>query len=161
MNSRKIYHPKPAFIERMKKLLKNKQNVEKFFETSNTQPKKSIRTNTLKISPEKLKKKLEDKNWKIKQFPIHQEIMQIQNKLEPGKIGKTTEHLLGYYYVQEITSMMPIIALNPKPDEIILDLCAAPGSKTTQAAALMQNKGTIIANDVSISRIKILSANLG
>jgi len=56
--------------------------------------------------------------------------------------------------------MMPIIALNPDSDDILLDLCAAPGSKTTQAGSLMKNSGTIIANDVNIGRIAILSANL-
>ncbi len=154
------YQPKPKFIERMKQLLDNEEDVKKFFEFSKTRPKKSIRVNTLKISSEKLKQRLDPKNWKIKQFPNYPEIMQIQGNLNPGEIGKTTEHLLGYYYVQEITSMMPIFALDPKPDELLLDLCAAPGSKTTQAAALMQNQGTIIANDLSIGRIKILSANL-
>jgi NOL1/NOP2/sun family putative RNA methylase len=80
--------------------------------------------------------------------------------LEPGELGRSLEHLLGYYYVQEIASMLPAIALNPKPHETILDLCAAPGSKTTQIAAEMENSGLIIANDVSMGRIKILATNL-
>jgi NOL1/NOP2/sun family putative RNA methylase len=56
--------------------------------------------------------------------------------------------------------MLPVIALKPKPHEKILDLCSAPGSKTTQIASLMQNTGSIIANEVSIGRIKILASNL-
>jgi len=155
------YPPKPALIERMKLLLKNEKDVEEFFECAKTQGKKSIRVNTLKISPEDLMKRLKDKGWKIIQpFKEYPEIIQIQDNLEPGELGKTQEHLLGYYYVQEITSMMPILALQPKADDILLDLCAAPGSKTTQAAALMENKGTIIANDLNLGRISILSANL-
>lgn len=86
--------------------------------------------------------------------------MLIESNLQPGELGKTREHLLGYYYVQELSSMMPIIALCPDENDILLDLCASPGSKTTQASALMKNKGTIIANDKDISRISILSANL-
>lgn len=154
------YQPKTKFIERMKILLKDKKDLERFLNVAKTRPKKSIRANTLKIQPNELKQKLIEKAWKIKQLPDHPEIMQIQNQLEPGELGTTIEHLLGYYYVQEITSMMPIIALNPKKDEIVLDLCAAPGSKTSQTAALMQNTGTIIANDLSLPRISILSANL-
>ena len=155
------YTPKPEFIERINILLNNEEDAKKFFETAKTLPKKSIRVNTLKISPEKLIKKLEEKNWKLHQpFPEYPEIIQIQNELEPGELGKAIEHILGYFYVQEITSMMPIIALQPNVDDTLLDLCASPGSKTTQAAAIMQNKGVIIANDVSISRISILSANL-
>jgi NOL1/NOP2/sun family putative RNA methylase len=154
------FEPKPAFVERMKLLLKDKEDLEKFFEVAKTKPKKSIRVNTLKISPEELKKRLEKKSWEISKIKDHPEILRIESILQPGEIGKTKEHILGYYYSQEITSMMPIIALKPEPEEILLDCCAAPGSKTTQAAALMQNKGTIFANDVTISRIIILSANL-
>jgi 16S rRNA C967 or C1407 C5-methylase (RsmB/RsmF family) len=156
------YTPKPQFIERMKLLLKDKEDLDKFLEYSKTRPKKSIRVNTLKISPSELKSRLEKNyNWEIKQISKdNPEIFQIVSNLQPGEIGKTKEHLLGYYYVQEITSMMPIIALDPKPQDIFLDLCASPGSKTTQAGAKMKNTGTIIANDVSIPRIVILSSNL-
>ncbi|MEX2017327.1 MAG: RsmB/NOP family class I SAM-dependent RNA methyltransferase [Candidatus Pacearchaeota archaeon] len=80
--------------------------------------------------------------------------------LEPGELGRSLEHLLGYYYVQEIASMLPVLTLKPKPNELVLDLAAAPGSKTTQIASEMQNTGTIIANDVNIGRISILATNL-
>src|SRR3989344_465640 len=61
---------------------------------------------------------------------------------------------------RELVSMLPPIALNPLPGELVLDLCASPGSKTTQIAAAMQNQGTLIANDLKIDRIMILSSNL-
>jgi NOL1/NOP2/sun family putative RNA methylase len=155
------YEPKPALVERMKIILNDENDVKAFFECAKTTGKRAIRVNTLKISPNDLIKRLKEKGWDISQ-PInnHPEIVQIQSELEPGELGKAEEHLLGYYYVQEITSMMSILALQPQIDDICLDLCAAPGSKTTQAAALMQNKGTIIANDLNIGRISILSANL-
>ncbi|MFA5174215.1 MAG: RsmB/NOP family class I SAM-dependent RNA methyltransferase [Candidatus Pacearchaeota archaeon] len=154
------YEPKPKFIERIKALLENEEDVNEFFECCKTKPSKSIRVNTLKISPEELKSRLIEKGWKIKQIENHPEIIQIISELQPGELGKTKEHILGYYYSQEITSMMPIIALQPQIDDTILDLCASPGSKTTQLAAKMNNQGTIIANDLSMSRISILSANL-
>jgi len=101
------------------------------------------------------------KGWKIKQpFSKYKEVMIIDSDLEPGELGRSLEHVLGYYYVQEIASMLPILALNPKPKEKILDLCASPGSKTTQMAARMVNTGTLIANEVSLGRIKILASNL-
>lgn len=81
-------------------------------------------------------------------------------ELEPGELGRALEHLIGYYYIQELASMLPVIALKPKPNEIILDLCASPGSKTTQLASEMKNTGVIIANEVSLGRIKILASNL-
>jgi len=154
------FPPKEGFVARMEALL-GKAEAEKFFEISYTKTPTSIRVNTLKISVDDLKKRLEDYGWKIRQpFEEFPEVMVIESKLNPGEIGKTKEHLMGYYYVQEISSMLPMLALQPKPGEIILDLCASPGSKTTQAAAMMNNEGTIIANELNMGRIGILNSNL-
>jgi len=151
---------KEGFVVRMEVLL-GKKSAKEFFDISYTKCPSSIRCNTLKISVNELKKRLEDYGWKIRQpFDEFPEVIIIGSKLEPGELGKTKEHLLGYYYVQEISSMLPMLALRPKPGEIILDLCASPGSKTTQAAAMMNNEGTIIANEVNMGRIGILNSNL-
>jgi tRNA (cytosine49-C5)-methyltransferase len=153
------YPPKEGFIKRMQELLGEKEAKE-FFEISYTKAPTSIRCNTLKITPSELKKRFDSYNWTttqpFKEFP---EIFIIKNT-KPGEIGNSKEHLLGYFYVQEISSMLPILILRPKPDDILLDLCASPGSKTTQAAASMENTGTIIANEVSLGRIGILNSNL-
>ncbi|HRZ85154.1 MAG TPA: RsmB/NOP family class I SAM-dependent RNA methyltransferase [Candidatus Paceibacterota bacterium] len=155
-----MYEPKQEFIERMKKLLPNEEDFEKYWEISKVRPVNSIRVNTLKISVEELKKRLE-KKWKIKQpFNEFPEVFIIENELAPGELGKAIEHLLGYYYVQEISSMTSLLVLKPQPGDIFLDLCASPGSKTTQAAAMMKNSGLVIANEVSLGRIMILSTNL-
>ncbi len=155
---RRNYSPKPLFLERMKLLLgKDFQN---YLNMLKKEPVRSFRCNTLKIMPEKLKKRLENKGWKIKQpFKNFPEIMIAENKLAPGELGRALEHLLGYYYIQEISSMLPVLTLNLKENEKVLDLCASPGSKTTQMAARMNNSGLLIANEVKFGRIKILSAN--
>jgi len=157
----RYYEPKPKFVDRITEQLDNKADVEKFFEVAKTRPNKAIRCNTLKITPPELLVRLDAKGWKVEQpFPLYPEIMIVRSELLPGEIGKTREHILGYYYVQEVTSMMPLLALNPGPGDRVLDLCAAPGSKTTQAAAMMNNEGNIIANDLSMGRIRILASNL-
>jgi len=154
------YEPKELFIQRINSLLDSKADIASFWETVKQPLLKTIRVNTLKISPEDLIKKLKEKDWKISQpYKNNPEIILVEN-LGPGELGKSREHILGYYYVQETSSMMPILALQPKAEDVVLDLCAAPGSKTTQASALMQNKGIILANDVSLGRISILAANL-
>jgi len=151
---------KELYVERIKKIFDNEKDFQEYLDILKVEPVKSIRCNTLKISIEDLKKKLEDKGWKIKQpFKDYPEVMIIESKLMPGEIGRAMEHLLGYYYVQELASMLPVMALQPQENEIVLDLCAAPGSKTTQMAAKMNNTGTIIANEVSMGRIKILANN--
>jgi len=149
---------KPLFVERMKELLGG--DFDSYIEAIEMEPPRSIRCNTLKISPSDLKKRLEAKGWKISQrFKKYPEIMIVENELGPGEMGRSVEHVLGYYYVQEIASMLPVLALKPEKDELVLDLCAAPGSKTTQMASMMNNTGTIIANEVSLGRIKILASN--
>ncbi|MDP3148007.1 MAG: RsmB/NOP family class I SAM-dependent RNA methyltransferase [Ignavibacteria bacterium] len=75
-------------------------------------------------------------------------------------IGKTLEHSIGEYYIQSLSSMIPPIVLNPQPTDKVLDLCSAPGSKTTQLAALMQNKGTLLVNEIQLDRLKTLVFNL-
>lgn len=161
MTIRKRPELKPLFIERMKTLFDDKKDFEAYLKILKVLPVKSIRCNLLKSSPKDLKEKLERKGWKInipwKKYP---EIMIVESDLEPGELGRAKEHLLGDYYIQELASMLPIIALKPKPEEIILDLCSAPGSKTTQACSKMNNTGTIIANEISLGRIKILASNL-
>jgi NOL1/NOP2/sun family putative RNA methylase len=157
------YNPKEAFEKRMELILPEEQDRKAFWEICHTHAIDSIRCNTLKISPEKLKERLKKYGWKLKfiskDFP---EIMIIEEEsnLKPGELGKTIEHILGYYYVQDISSMMSILALKPTENDFFLDLCASPGSKTTQAAMMMNNKGTIIANEVSLGRIRILNTNL-
>ena len=154
------YNMKPAFEERMKILLPEAKDFEKFSEIIHTQPRNFVRCNTLKISVEELVARLERK-WEIEQpFEKYPEVILIKSNLMPGDLGNSIEHLLGYYYVQEISSMLSVFALEPQPGDFVLDLCASPGSKTTQIAARMNNEGTIIANDFKIDRIAILVSNL-
>ncbi|NQD36488.1 NOL1/NOP2/sun family putative RNA methylase [Permianibacter sp. IMCC34836] len=78
-------------------------------------------------------------------------------------LGNSIEHLSGQFYIQEASSMLPVAALLKFLDTdtaTVLDMCAAPGSKTTQLAAALNNRGTIIANELSASRLKTLSASL-
>lgn len=152
---------KPLFLERIKLLLPDEKDLEDYLNILKIEPVRSIRCNKLKISPEKLKEVLEKKSWKISQpFKKYPEVMIVENELSPGELGRSLEHLLGYYYIQELASMLPIICLNPKEKEFILDLCASPGSKTTQIAAELQNTGLIIANEPQMSRLQILASNL-
>lgn len=178
VKSRKIPDPKPLFVERMAELLTDKKDNEAFWEISKIKPRTSIRCNTLKITPQDLKQKLQDNGWQIEQpWSNYPEVMIVLGKtptgedsevlinenlakLAPGELGRSLEHQLGYFYVQELVSMLSVIAMPPKEGEMYLDLCAAPGSKTTQAAALMKNKGTIIANEMSMGRMRILASNL-
>jgi NOL1/NOP2/sun family putative RNA methylase len=151
---------KPLFEERIRALLPNAEDFAAFEKIVHTQPRNFIRCNTLKTSSNALHEQLK-KRWNVIQpFPKHSEIMLIDQNLGPGELGNALEHILGHYYIQEISSMMSVLALAPMPGELVLDLCAAPGSKTSQIAAAMQNTGTLIANELKLDRIRILSSNL-
>ncbi len=80
---------------------------------------------------------------------------------EPGeRPGKHPYHDAGLYYIQEASAMSVAELADPIPGERVLDLCAAPGGKTTQLAAKMQGKGVLVANEIHPSRAKILSQNV-
>ena len=74
--------------------------------------------------------------------------------------GKTAAHLAGAYYVQEASATFPVIALEVRPGEKVLDLCAAPGGKSTQIAAALKGEGLLVANEIIPSRAAVLSQNI-
>jgi len=75
-------------------------------------------------------------------------------------LGKDLLHLLGHTYMQEAASMLPVALLDPQPGDMVLDMSAAPGSKTTQVAAMLQGSGVIVANDVQEKRLWTLKSSL-
>ena len=79
---------------------------------------------------------------------------------EDSKAGKHPYHDAGVYYIQEASAMVPVVLLEPEPGERILDLCAAPGGKSTQIAAYMRGEGILISNEIHPARAKILSENI-
>ena len=69
-------------------------------------------------------------------------------------------HEAGVYYLQEASAMAPVALLDPRPGEKVLDLCAAPGGKTTQIAGRMGGEGFLLCNEINPKRAKILSRNI-
>jgi len=147
---------KEGFIERYSKLT----DYPEFKKYNLAFLRRSIRVNTLKISINELKKRIE-KDWKLIPIPWCKEGFWIEHQREDRRdIGNLIEHSMGYFYVQEAVSMIPPIVLNPQPGETILDMCAAPGSKASQISQYMKNKGTLIANDYKGIRLAPLGINM-
>ena len=144
---------KEEFIKRYSELT----DFEKFKKYSLMFLRKSIRVNTLKTSVEEVVSRLKGK---IELTPIPWCKEGFWVKSERRDFGNMLEHQMGYFYIQEAASMIPPIVLNPKEDETILDMCASPGSKTTQIAQYMKNTGVLVANDVATTRLKALGFNL-
>jgi NOL1/NOP2/sun family putative RNA methylase len=122
-------------------------------------PAQYIRVNSIKTSTEILTKKLKnDFSISAEQVPSIPNALKITR--DSNILGKTIEHIIGEYYIQGLSSMIPPLILSPQPDDTVLDLCAAPGSKTTEMAEMMLNKGTLIANEVALNRVKMLVYNV-
>jgi len=149
-------HFKPQFAEKYSRLT----DFAAYRKAVATFPRKSIRVNTLKITREELLPLLEQKGWRMNEVPWCMNGYYIEHMEKRRDIGKTEEHQRGYFFVQKSVSMIPSLALAPQPRERVLDLCAAPGGKTTHLAALMKNTGTIVANDSDAYRINALNINL-
>lgn len=79
---------------------------------------------------------------------------------ESARPGKHPYHQAGIYYIQEPSAMSSAELLDPQPGEVVLDLAAAPGGKTTQIAGKLGNRGVLIANEIHPARAKILSENV-
>ena len=115
---------------------------------------RAILLNTNKINKEKM---LEIYPF-LKEHPIVENAF-IYNPNE-NPLGKSIEHFLGLFYIQEPSAMVPSYLLNANENDIVLDLCAAPGGKTIQTSFLMKNKGLIVANDLSTQRAGIILENI-
>ncbi len=119
----------------------------------------SFRVNTLKTTPTVVKDMFIKQGFAIKAIPWNPNAYIVTNK-SVREITETELFINGDIYIQNLSSMIPALILNPQPNEKVLDITAAPGSKTTQMAALMQNTGEITANDLSRKRLYRLNANL-
>jgi NOL1/NOP2/sun family putative RNA methylase len=144
--------PKP-FRERYQGLV---DDPEAFFSSIETLVPKSFRVNTLKSNASEIRERFEEYGIQIRQAGWYEDAF----VSEDPEIGGTLEHFTGKIYLQELVSMLPPLIIKDGLGDYVLDACAAPGSKTTQLSALMNNKGTVIANDIDYSRIKALRFNL-
>jgi NOL1/NOP2/sun family putative RNA methylase len=113
-----------------------------------------IWTNTLKADPERLADilradgiPLEPLSWRPGAFKL---------LVQDAKPGNHWGFLGGLCHVQEEVSLLPVLLLDPRPGERVLDLCAAPGNKTVQIAVAMANRGTVVANDRDYHRIRAI-----
>ena len=145
---------KEGIVERYSVLV---GNPESFAESINKPLKQSFRINTLKGDKDKILEQLLNYDSEITSVPWN------DNGYVSGltNLGSSLEHFVGQIYIQELTSMIPPLVVKDVIDNnTILDCCAAPGSKTTQIAGMMQNQGHIIANDSRHARLKSLRGNL-
>lgn len=142
-----------AFIEKMEKLLPGEEGRE-FFASYADSVRAGLRVNTLKIPVEEFKHLAP---WELEPVPWAAPGFYYDRQARPAK---HPYYHAGLFYIQEPSAMAPAAFLSPQPGEKVLDLCAAPGGKTTQMAAAMQGKGVLVTNDLGANRVKALVKNL-
>ena len=154
MNKEKQATLQSKILERYASIVDDAKN---FGKAINQPLKQSFRINSLKGESENILANLREYDDTIKATDWYKNgfITKLEN------LGSSIEHFTGQIYIQELTSMMPALVVpNINESKKIIDCCAAPGSKTTQIAEMMDNKGEIIANDNKHSRLKSLRGNL-
>lgn len=151
------------FLTTIADILPASLNMEDFIAACQRPLRKSVRVNTLKISVEEFQQRASEKGWALEPVPWCETGFWIEADESEVPLGNTAEHMAGLFYIQEASSMMPVSALFMDEADAfhsVLDMAAAPGSKTTQMAALMHNQGVLVANEFSASRVKVLHANI-
>ncbi len=140
------------FVNKMKNLLG--EEFDDFINSYDKPRAYGLRVNTLKVSIDDF---VRQAPFKLSKIPWAPDGFYYSPDCEPGK---HLYHEAGLYYIQEPSAMLPAVLLDPKPGERILDLCAAPGGKSTQIASAMKGSGLLVANEIHAGRAKILSQNI-
>ncbi|NXH51011.1 NOP2 methyltransferase, partial [Dicaeum eximium] len=131
----------------------------KFLEANEVPRPVTIRTNTLKTRRRDLAQALINRGVNLDPLGTWSKTgLVIYDSTVP--IGATPEYLAGHYMLQGASSLLPVMALAPQENERILDMCCAPGGKTSYIAQLMKNTGMILANDSSAERLRSVVGNL-
>lgn len=130
-----------------------------FLDANEQQRPVTIRTNTLKTRRGDLAKSLISRGMNIDPAAPWTKVgLVVYDSQVP--IGATPEYLAGHYMIQGLSSLLPVMALAPQPGDRVLDMCAAPGGKTSHIAGLMKNSGVLFANDSNIARCRAVIGNL-
>jgi 16S rRNA (cytosine1407-C5)-methyltransferase len=152
---RKYYTKEDIFLSRMASILQISKGEVKhlFFQRART----TIRLNNLKGQPKEIYKLLtKTKGWKLQEIKNVKDTYFVNNR-DKSEIADIDEYKDGKFYIQNLSSILSIHILNPQPKESILDLAAAPGSKTTLISSLTNNQAKITANDIDVQRISKLN----
>ena len=129
--------------------------TKKLLKANNEKAPFTIRVNSLKTNKEDLVNKLSERGYKLLETSF-ENALNINN---PNGIIDTDLFKEGYFYVQDLGSILVSSFLNPRKDSKVLDLCAAPGGKTTHLSEIMENTGEIVACDKSKGKVKIIKEN--
>lgn len=149
----------PEFLIEMLNEQYGEKLTEKIIEGYSTKRPVTFRVNTLKVNLTEIENTLKELEIEFEKVPWSEEAFIIKNANEK-EIENWEMYKNGEIYLQSLSSMLPPIVLAPKENTDILDMCAAPGGKTTELAALTQNKAHITACEMNNIRLERLKYNI-
>ncbi len=122
---------------------------------NNVPPIQTVRVNTTKVTVEQAVAELEEEGLTAKQSDVIPECLHVTN----GQPARTNAFKEGHITIQDESSMIPANVLKPSPGMRVLDMCAAPGGKTTHLAEIMKNEGSILATDLHPHKLDLIDHN--
>lgn len=149
-----VYYSHPQWMVREWLGRFGQEFTESLLEVNNRVPEFTVRVNLLKVSKEQFMEHLNELGMQAAPGKYIEEAVTVQN---PSSIFKTDAFTKGYFQVQDESSMLVAKVLDPKPGELVMDMCSAPGGKATHIAQLMGNQGKVVARDVHQHKVKIIS----
>ena len=123
---------------------------------NNVPPVQTVRVNTTKTTVDEVLASLEEDGVKAEQSDVIPECIYLSN----GQASRTEAFKKGFITIQDESSMLPANVLNPQPGWRVLDMCAAPGGKTTHMAEKMNNNGSILATDLHPHKLDLIDENV-
>lgn len=151
-----VYYSYPEWL--VDRLIKEwgAESTENFLKSSNEIPPLTVRVNRLKTDKSNLRDRLSGIGIESIDGSFMDDALILKNV--PG-IESMKDYREGHFTVQDESSMLAVRVLAPEPREFIMDVCSAPGTKTTYMGELMNNQGTLIAGDISCSKLKLVDEN--
>ena len=147
----------PYMVERYLRML-GPQGARELLEANEEPMPETIRCNDYLIDCSELVERLQGRGFELAPLRFAPHGYEVLSS--SVSVGATHEYLLGYYYVQDPASMLPVYELRPMPGEFILDMAAAPGGKATQILQLAMDRARLIAVDISRRRLRALRSHL-
>ncbi len=138
------------------------ENTEKIMKAGNSTPPLTIRVNRLKTDIRELRSHLQNRGFEVSEVKTgtaeyDKFLSEIALNVSGSGLLETDLFKEGFFSVQDISSMIAISTLNPQPEDILIDICGAPGGKSLCAAEMMNNKGRVITCDIHQHKLELIS----
>ena len=151
-----VYYSHPHWVVKRWLARFGEADTRKLLTANNERPGLTLRINRLKVSPDEFKKMLEEQQIPYTASSYNENFVKVRGL---SKIGQMELFRNGYFTIQDESASFPCLLLDPRPGERVIDMCAAPGGKTTNIAELMRNEGEVVSVDKYEAKINLIKGS--